>query len=105
MKTTDLDAIGVPTLVSFGPVLDSLVTSGKYWVTTLTGTTVLRGSNAAVDDAVFDDESSPHAANVKSAIAAAVSDVARGPCCRFILTSSRVMMALGSKKTTRDMHV
>jgi hypothetical protein len=99
VKTTDLDAIGLPTLVSFGLVLDSLVTSGKYWVTTLRGTTVLRGSNAAdwvaaVDDAVFDDESSPHAANENGAIIAAMSTVARGPCCRFILTSSRVMMAL-----------
>jgi hypothetical protein len=49
---------------------------------------------AAVDDAVFDDESSPHAANENGAIIAAMSTVARGPCCRFILTSSRVMMAL-----------
>ena len=59
-KTADLDAIGLPTLVSFGPVLASLVTSGKCWVTTLTGTTVLRGSNAADADAVLvDGGSSP----------------------------------------------
>jgi hypothetical protein len=92
-KTTDLDAIGLPTLVSFGPVLASLVTSGKNFVTTLTGTTVLRGSNAAdaavaavVDDAVFDDESSPHAANERSAIAATESTA--WPRCRFILAST-----------------
>jgi hypothetical protein len=63
----------LPTLVSFSPVLASLVTSGKYWVTTLTGTTVLRGSNAADVAVVVDDESSLHAANERSAIAATES--------------------------------
>jgi hypothetical protein len=64
-KTTDLDAIGLPTLVSFGPVLASLATSGKCSVTTLTGTTVLRGSKGGA--------ASPHAANESSAIAATES--------------------------------
>lgn len=91
-KTTDLDAIGLPTLVSFGPALASLVTSGKCWVTTLTGTTVLRGSNAADADAVLvDGGSSPHAANESSAIAATESTAARGPRCRFIFASYRMV--------------
>ena len=42
-KTTDRVAIGLPTLVSFCPVLPSSVTSGKYCVTTLTGTIASRG--------------------------------------------------------------
>jgi hypothetical protein len=58
-KTTDRDAIGLPTLVSFGPVLASSVTSGKYWVTALTGTIVSRGSNGGA--------SSLHAAKDSSA--------------------------------------
>jgi hypothetical protein len=77
-KTTDLDAIGPPTLVSFGPVLPSLVISGKYWVTTLTGTTVSRGSNGAA--------ASPHAANERSAIATG-STAASGLRCWFIFAS------------------
>jgi hypothetical protein len=77
----------LPTLVSFSPVLASLVTSGKYWVTTLTGTTVLRGSNAADVAVVVDDESSPHAANERSAIAATESTAARGPRRRYIFAS------------------
>jgi hypothetical protein len=40
-----------------------------------------------VDHAVFDDESSPHAANERSAIAATESTAARGPRCRFIFAS------------------
>jgi hypothetical protein len=78
-KTTDLDAIGLPTLVSFDPVLASVVTSGKYLVTALTGTTVSRGSNGAA--------ASPHAANERSAIAATESTAARAPRCRFIFAS------------------
>ena len=81
-KTTDLDAIGLPTLVSFGPVLASLVISGKYLVTTLTGTTVSRGSKDADGAAA-----SPHAANERSAIAATESTTARAPRCRFIFAS------------------
>jgi hypothetical protein len=80
-KTTDLDANGLPTLVSFGPVLASLVTSGKYLFTTLTGTTVLRDSKEADGAAA-----SPHAANESSAIAATESTT-RGPLCRFIFAS------------------
>jgi hypothetical protein len=87
-KTTDLDPIGLPTLVSFGPVVASVVTSAKYRVTTLTGTTVSRGSSAA--NAVLDGESSLQAANERSAIAVAVSIAARGPRCRFIFASREV---------------
>ena len=74
MKTTDREAIGLPTLVAFGPVLASVVTPGKYLVTALTGTTAPRGSNGAV--------ASPHAANANSAIAATESITAHGPRCR-----------------------
>jgi len=74
-----VDATGFPTLVSFGPVLASLVTPGKYWVTALTGTTVSRGSNGAA--------ASPHAANDRSAIAATGSTTARLPRCQFIFAS------------------
>jgi hypothetical protein len=42
-----------------------------------------------VDDAVFDDESSPHAANERSAIAATESTADRGPRCRFIFAPTR----------------
>jgi hypothetical protein len=56
--------------------------SGKYSVTTLTGTRLMRGSNAAVvlvEEVAFDDESSPHAADERSAIATLKSIAARGP--------------------------
>src|SRR5262245_34825251 len=85
VKTTDNAAIGLPTLVSFGTVPASLVTSGKYQVTILTGTTVSRGSNV---DAAFDEESSLRAANQRIAMAAIESTAARAPRCRFIFAST-----------------
>src|SRR5512134_3786860 len=47
VKTTEIDAVALPTLVWFGPVPASFVTSGKDSVTALSGTTVSRGRSWA----------------------------------------------------------
>src|SRR5262252_3887028 len=60
-------AVGLPTAVVLWPVLPSWVMSGKNLLTTLSGTTTLRGSVEP------DDEESPYAASESAPIAASTS--------------------------------